>query len=279
MGGPYEGLPSPVSIDKNAEWRISDDTQLTLATCEAITEVGFVDAQTIATRMAAWFAEGRVTGIGASTYAALNGLLQGGHWALVGMRGEQAAGNGAAMRIAPLAFYFDPANSTDRRTIRDVCRITHHNDEAYAGALAILAAIRFAWMDKWINTPSLFDRIVELLPDSCVRDRLVEFRGLDPDDSLSDIAKRYGNSGYVVHSVPLALAGAQQVQMVGFQEMLEQIIAAGGDTDTIASMAGQIAGTLLGYEALPSWMLERLPDRETIYSIAWKYSEIVSVEQ
>jgi ADP-ribosylglycohydrolase len=41
------------------------------------------------------------------------------------------AGNGGAMRIAPLAFVLD---SLDKRVlIRDAVRITHANDEAYLG--------------------------------------------------------------------------------------------------------------------------------------------------
>ena len=47
--------------------------------------------------------------------------------------------DGAAMRLAPLAFVLDSDRDDDRRTIRDVCRITHRNDEAYVGGLAIRA--------------------------------------------------------------------------------------------------------------------------------------------
>ena len=57
--------------------------------------------------------------------------------------------------------------------------------------------------------------------------------------------------------------------------MLEQLISSGGDTDTIASIAGQIAGTVLGYEALPMPLVERLPERELVNSIAVKFSHIV----
>jgi ADP-ribosylglycohydrolase len=45
------------------------------------------------------------------------------------------------MRIAPLAF----VPSADRVVIRDAVRITHHNDEAYLGALAVVLAIRGEW--------------------------------------------------------------------------------------------------------------------------------------
>ena len=275
MGGQYEGQLPPIAVDDSAQWSLSDDTQLTLATCEAIAEVGRVDPAAIAETMANWFAEGRVTGVGASTFASLRSLTQGGHWALAGMRGERAAGNGAAMRIAPLAFLLDPADLSDRRTIRDVCRITHHNEEAYVGALAIVAAVRSAWMGTWTGTPDLLDRVVPLLPDSRVRERMDEIRRLGPHVPLAEIAGRLGNSGYVVESIPLALRGAEQVQSLGFPGMLEQLISSGGDTDTIASIAGQIAGTVLGYEALPMPLVERLPERELVNSIAVKFSHIV----
>jgi len=62
--------------------------------------------------------------------------MRGTHWPLSGRSGEYAAGNGAAMRIAPLAFFVDA--STRQQLIRDVCIITHKNDEAFVGCLAII---------------------------------------------------------------------------------------------------------------------------------------------
>src|ERR1044071_6644137 len=118
---------------------------MTLATCEAISEIGSIDPAAIADSLTSWFKRGRLVGLGASTYKALSELSQGGHWALVGRKGEMAAGNGAAMRIAPLAFYLDATKRDSRTLIHDVCRITHHNEEAYAGALAVLLAVHAAW--------------------------------------------------------------------------------------------------------------------------------------
>jgi ADP-ribosylglycohydrolase len=273
MGGPYEGSETPASVDRGAEWRIFDDTQLTLATCEALIQAEGADPETIAARMAAWFSEGWITGVGASTFAALKAISLSGHWALAGMRSERAAGNGAAIRIAPLAFFLDPADATDRRTIRDVCRITHHSDEAYAGALAILAAVHFARTGAWAGKQDLLGRVIELLPDSQVRDRLNEIERLGFTVTPAETAERSGNSGYVVQSVPLAIVGAQQVQFTGFDGMLQQLISAGADTDSIASMAGQIVGTLLGCGALPPLMIERLPEAETIRTIASRLAQ------
>src|SRR5262249_49827632 len=144
--------------------------QLTLATCEAIVESGDVSAETIATSFVRWFREGRVTCVGSSTLKALRDLEAGPHWALAGAKGERTAGNGAAMRVAPLAFLLDPFDTTDRVTIRDVCRITHHNDEAYCGALAVLIAIRRAAVKQLGPPDELYRLVGDALADSHVKD-------------------------------------------------------------------------------------------------------------
>ncbi len=267
FGGAYENQNPPIDFAKARAWHLSDDTQLTLATCEAIIETGGrIDPAKIAARFAAWHRQGRVTGMGASTLKALTELIAGGHWALVGRKGERAAGNGAAMRIAPLAYFLDPQKTHDKQIIRDVSRITHHHEEAYAGALAIVAAIRAPFDGTWNGEQNLLKVVIDFLPDTSVRDRLIEMAKLDLP--IAEIAARFGNSGYVVESVPLAIYGAQQVTRLGFAATLCELIAAGGDTDTVASMAGQIAGALLGQQALPNDLMNRLPEPESIISIA-----------
>src|SRR5262245_33045013 len=130
-GRPFEGSVPRGPIPPPDELVITDDTQLTLATCEAVIEGGTVDPARIAGRFLVWFRSGRLRGLGASTLKALRDLDLGAHWALSGAKGERSAGNGAAMRIAPLAFLLDLRSDEHRRTLRDVCRITHHHDEAY----------------------------------------------------------------------------------------------------------------------------------------------------
>ncbi|MCC9609678.1 ADP-ribosylglycohydrolase family protein [Blastopirellula sp. JC732] len=250
IGAHYEGSAPVSGTDPNESpkpmWEldlcVTDDTQLTLATCEAIVQAGRVDPDTIAERFVAWFQARRITGIGSSTLKALTELAAGGHWALVGASGERSAGNGAAMRIAPLAFFLDPTSDADRRTLHDVCRITHRNEEAYCGALAMLASIRLAAEGISLKQ-ELLPRVVELLPDSVTRDRLkqIHVERLKPFDAF----KRFGSSGYVADSVPVALAHAIQNPFM-ITAMMGAICASGGDTDTIGSMAGQIVGASKG---------------------------------
>lgn len=273
MGGPFEGSTGPVRVDFQHRWKISDDTQMTLATCEAIAQSGKVDPAMIAATFSRWHKHSKFTGIGAATYKALSELSQGGHWALVGMKGDRAAGNGAAMRIAPLAFCLDLTERTARRNLRDVCRITHHHEEAYAGALAVALAISAARNGSWAGGRSLINSVVADLPDSSVRDRLIALVRRDEALSLSEMASRYGCSGYVVESVPLALCAAGRLGEMGFAALLTEIISCGGDTDTIASLAGQIAGTLIGQAGLPQDLIARLPDLIMLEGIAKQFAE------
>ena len=250
------GKPAP----KEPIWQITDDTQLTLATCEALILDQSANPEIISQNFLKLFRTKKLTGLGASTLQALRELDFGGHWSQVGRKGEYAAGNGAAMRIAPLAF-FDHISNT---RIREICWISHQNDEAYIGALAVVIAIRAVIHQEWTGTENLLEIIIDQIPDTRVRDRLIEINRLKPT-SLEEIGQ-LGNNAYVVNSVPLAIAAANKVVQIGIEEMFEQLIKIGGDTDTNCSIAGQVAGTLIGKNNIPAHLLEKL---STLHDFEW----------
>lgn len=233
------------------KWAFTDDTQLTMATCESFCAGGDFDAALLAGIFVRYYKEKRLTGLGASTLKAIIELEAGAHWSQVGREGEYAAGNGAAMRIAPLAFF----PNISRQNIRDTCRITHRNDEAYVGALAIFLSIKSIITGAWSGENNLFDLIIPELPDTGVRDRLIEINAIQYRSAIKSIAK-LGNNGYVVNSIPFAIFAATQVHKIGLHDMYKAIIDAGGDTDTNASLAGQIAGAL--YANIPAPLLSDL---------------------
>ena len=244
IGSRFEGGQPIEDVHLDFHWTVSDDTQLTLATCEAIYDHGVIPER-IAMNFLGWFNKRRLTGLGASTLKALRELQVGGHWALVGNTGEYAAGNGGAMRIAPLAFKKD----VERFTIRDVCSITHKNDEAYAGALAVYHAVVCAHSGVWTGGHDLIEKVVDNLPDTNVKDRLIElnsFKGM----SIPVLGESFKSTGYVVDSVPISIFAAQQIGQLSAPEIFRQLVRIGGDTDTICSMTGQIIGALLGYDSI-----------------------------
>jgi ADP-ribosylglycohydrolase len=272
LGGPYEGQPGPIVVRPDAAWRLSDDTQLTLATCEAVLATGAVSPAAIAEHFACWFRQRKISGAGASTLKALQDLAAGAHWALAGRKGDRGAGNGAAMRVAPLAFLLDPVCAEQRRTLRDVCRITHHNDEACVGAVAIVVAIRAIASGKWHPEDNLPNLVAEALPATGVRERLLELGRLDSATPVPEVGLRFGCSGYVVESVPLAIYAAQRIGQEAFGQVLHQTVEAGGDTDTIASMTGQIAGAWVGLGGIAPELVQRLPGAAQIIELAQAFA-------
>lgn len=237
---------------KEPIWQITDDTQLTMATIEAIIEDEKVNPETIAKQFLKYYKQRKIKGIGASTLKLLKDLSLGGHWSQVGRKGEYAAGNGSAMRIAPIAFKEEITNSE----IRDICIITHNNDEAYVGARSVIIAIREILNGNWNGETNLIELIIDQIPDTRVRDRLVEIKDIN---SLKEIGQ-IGNDGYVVNSVPLAIAAANKIREIGIEEMYLQLIEIGGDTDTNCSIAGQIAGTLIGRKEIPDKLVNKLKE-------------------
>lgn len=244
-------------------WSFTDDTQLTLITLQALVRTARLSPTALATSFLRYYEAGKITGMGASTLKALQDLRAGAHWSQAGRSGEYAAGNGAAMRIAPFAFWED----YDRESIRDFCRLTHQNDEAYTGALAIIISIRLILNENWQAEDNILELIAPHLPDTNVSDRILALSKLCNSHSIADAA-RFGTNGYVVNSVPFAIFCASQVKQLGMEKMFQQIIASGGDTDTNASIAGQIAGALLGEEHIPITLKQQL---SSVPDVGWLY--------
>ena len=78
IGSPFEGLETTDNVDFNNEWQATDDTQLTLATAEAIIKRRKIEPEAIANSFLNWFNQRRLSGLGSSTLQALRGLQVGG---------------------------------------------------------------------------------------------------------------------------------------------------------------------------------------------------------
>jgi len=237
---------------ENREWHITDDTQLTLATCEALCTVPY-SPENLSKLFLIYYKTKKLSGVGASTLKALKDLEVGIHWSFSGRTGEYSAGNGVAMRIAPFAFF----PSISREDIYNASKITHRNDEAYTGALSVFIAIRSVIKKEWNGENNLLEIIINQIPDTKVRDRLIEINNLPESATINDVSK-FGNNGYVVNSVPLAIYSAAQILKIGMTKMFQELIKAGGDTDTNCSIAGQIAGTLLGIDNIPKALINKV---------------------
>ena len=93
-------------------------------------------------------------------------------------------------------------------------------------------------------------------------------------ESLEEIGQM-GNNGYVVNSIPLAIAAANKIHEIGLKEMYSKLIQIGGDTDTNCSLAGQIAGTLVGFRGIPNDLLGKLRELNEYYWIETKIDKLI----
>ena len=256
LGSGIEGAPlASRRLDRRAGG-LTDDTILTLATARAIASSGRVDPEQVAVHRLDAFRSG-VPGIGSSTLGAMKALAAGQHWALSGIAGDRAGGNGAAMRIAPLAFVLDPSDDGARQLILDTARITHRNDEAVTGALALTIGIRLALEGRTDRSSSL-SCVAEMLPDTRVRDAIVVASNFG-SKSAQAAADALGSSGHVSESVPLAL-------YLGFDKCesavdhIETAAVASEDADTVGSMVGQLLGAAGHHLPAASPVRQHLPD-------------------
>lgn len=256
---------------KEPKWQITDDTQLTLGTCEAILSDETLNPETIANHYLKLYKQKRLFGLGASTLKSLRELELGIHWSQVGRSGEYGAGNGAAMRIAPIAFI----ENVNRDKIREICFITHQNDEAYIGALCIIIAIREILKNNWMGEENLLEIIIDQIPDTRIRDRLILINKIKENKDLIEIGE-LGNNGYVVNSIPLALSAASQINKKGIEQIYKDLIKIGGDTDTNCSIAGQIIGALIGKKGIPENLINKLkilPEYDWIENVMKRFKE------
>ena len=236
---------------------ISDDTEHTLLVLDALTACGG-DPQ----RFAAGFARGLrrwfcalPAGVGLATLRACLRLCAGIAPARSGVR---SAGNGAAMRAAILgaACAGDADTNRLRALVAASTRVTHTDERAEHGALAVAVAARCFARGEIGSANALADAGAALPLSASELSAWLTRVGdsLAVGETTPQFAARAvpgaGVSGYVCHSVPVALHAALSAPN-DFRAAVRNAIACGGDTDTVAAITGGIVGAHTGAAGIP----------------------------
>jgi ADP-ribosylglycohydrolase len=267
----FEGAPGPQPALFPADPGLSDDTWLTLATCEAIArDGGRVHPVRIAAVFLEWLEQKRFRGAGSATAHALRGLSTGAERAMPASRNESAAGADVATWCAPLAFFLDPHSADDRRVIRDVALLTRLNEEAYLGGLAVVAAIRRCLQVNEVPR-ELLAAAAEPLPDSDLRNRLSELDRFSGD--AADAVARFGLSGDAVSVVPLGLLIATR-HSGDLEGAFGVAAGAAGHAGPITAIAGHMLGAA-GCE-IPPGLQAASPERHEIETVLQPFVQLVS---
>lgn len=259
----YDGRFQPGSLTMS-EW--TDDTSMLVATAKSIAECGQIDGEDLARRYLAWYEAGG-RGIGRATYHAMKRLQSGTRWEEAGEKGEYAAGNGVAMRIAPVGLLHARRPEGLEQDVHDCAVITHRHQEAIDGAWAVAYAVMKAASGD-LDPDTILLEILDRLEPSRVSDGLSECaRLLESGEPPLNALPELSLGGAAFETVPTSFYCFLRSPH-DLQETLVSSIVAGGDTDTRAAMAGAISGTYNGREAIPTRWLQELPLRAGIEGVA-----------
>ncbi len=265
IGRVRDFMDAPWRMLKAGQW--TDDTKMMLCHARSILDRKGVDVEDTARKFVAWFESRDWRGIGGSTYESIQRLRAGVQPRESGARGEMAAGNGAAMRIAPVGLVDCLDLERLRRDVQEVSEITHANREAVAGAQAVAFAVARAARGD-LDPRSLIAETVEFIGPSAVSDRLLlaeKFlaRGMEVEEALA----RLGTSGYVVETVASSFFCFLRTPG-DFEETVTRAVEGGLDADTTGAVAGAVSGAYNGLEGIPERWRRGVEAAEEIIRLA-----------
>lgn len=161
-------------------------------------------------------------------------------------------GNGAAMRVSPAALL---ANTLDEALghARRVTVATHDHPEGIKGALATAHAIFLA---RFGAGPGEIRRTIEVR------------YGYDLDRTVDQIRPGYAFNETCQETVPEALVCALEAR--DFEDAIRNAVSIGGDSDTLAAIAGPVAEARFGIpDDIAEEAMRRLTDemREVLHAL------------
>jgi ADP-ribosylglycohydrolase len=231
IGSVYEGSLSNSMPDDSALFgpysRFTDDTVLTVAVAEAL-----LHGRSYVSLLKEYAREYPTAGYGGTFIRWANSDDDAPY---------NSWGNGSAMRVSPVAYAFDTIEGVLVEAEKSAA-VTHNHAEGIKGAKAIAAAVFLA------RTGKGREGIKTFVERTC---------GYNLDRSLDEIRPTYEFDVSCQGSVPQAIRAF--LESTSFEDAVRKAISLGGDSDTIACMAGSIAEPF--YAGVPESIRNRVFDR------------------
>lgn len=223
--------------------RVTDDTDMALAVGRSLVRAGKLDLVDMSEEFVTWLRSGPID-VGHTCRRGIRRYINNG--TVAGPFNEGDAGNGAAMRVLPIALanLDNPQRGDDWAVAQG--HVTHHHPLSDGACIALVDMVRLL-----ITTP---DRVAARAAARARADALVEqyprfvftpYRGL--------------STAYVVDTIQTAFHGFFSTDSL--ESCIVTTVNLGGDADTTGAIAGMLAGALYGPEQLPQRWLDTLdPD-------------------
>lgn len=257
----------------------TDDTSMALATLDSLR--GGFSCRAMMERYLAWLRTGAYSlfdhpiGVGRQVLRALEHYEAHGDLRTCAPREEMDNGNGALMRILPVCLYAcgrmeDGAALTKAVSLVEAATaITHAHPRSLAASALYFFAVRgilYTQGDLRARLQAGLDEGFAFLAKTPLGEQLPHYARIKDLAALSAVPREVlSSTGYVVHTLEAALwALATQPD---FKAQLLAAVNLGLDTDTVAAVAGGLAGLYTGYDNLPADWLKKLQKRDMIESI------------
>ncbi len=228
--------------------QVTDDTEMTLCVARGIVQAREWNLAAIADRFAHWLS-GEPADVGATCRRGILEYVE--TRRLAAAPNEWDAGNGAAMRVAPVALYTLGDEELLSRLAVEQAHITHHHPLSDAACVAVGRLIQRGLL----RTPLAGLRATA--EELAARHPEFRFEGYDGE-----------SSAYVPDTLRTVLDAFFSTG--SFEDCLVKTVNRGGDADTAGAIAGAIAGARYGLSAIPRRWVNALDAglREELASLA-----------
>jgi poly(ADP-ribose) glycohydrolase ARH3 len=267
LGGRFEAqsadwiagrYPTPEALVANPPvetLHYTDDTQMAIGVAEALIE----NLEVLENRLCHYFVINYVSsrGYGWGARSVLEAMEEGRDHKEVAMTHFPGGsfGNGAAMRVAPVGLLFHDDLDRVWEQARQSALPTHTHALGIEGAQLLATGVALCLRDAPFDRAAFFGELLRRCQSDEYRARLEKAATAQAREELA----RLGNGIQAVESVPTALALFASTSD-SYTQVIGRAILLGGDTDSIAAMAGALSGAYLGDEAIPPGLLRRLED-------------------
>lgn len=250
----------------------SDDTSLTLCLLDNLDKE--IDYEKIMKSFVVWYKEGAYSvdgkcfDIGRGTKKAIDSYIKGVAPIKCGSKKIYNNGNGSLMRILPLAYYFYcNGKRIDKNIIKNISALTHGN------SIAIMACelyVEIAY--RLLCGEGIYEAYKETINDNKDYWNLRHINEINSLDGIETMKyESLSGSGYVISTLQSALWTV--LNTASYEGCILSAVKIGGDTDTIAAIAGGIAGIIYGKTSIPSNWIDSLRNKDVIESVCHRWDE------
>ena len=240
----------------DAPRQYTDDTEMALAIAEYLCEAGSIEPNQLMGQFVRHYNSWR--GYGRGTRMLMDAFRQNAEYEYMVANHFPGGsyGNGAAMRAAPVGIRFsDPEQIWEQAKLS--AWPTHRHELGIEGAQLIALATRLAADTEDISPRQMASELKSFSETLTFSKQLDTLAGIS---SAKEVAQ-FGN-GIEAHESAVTAIACFVLHPDSFERTVQTALWLGGDTDTVAAMAGALSGARLGASAIQPFARQLEPNTD-----------------